>query len=317
MSSIKIERYTSERMQEWNLFNKTSKNSLFLFDRNYMDYHSDRFMDHSLMFFKEELLVALLPMNEKDGEFISHGGLTYGGFIVDDKMKQSTMLECVELLKDYSKENGIKKIIYKKIPHIFSDQPAEEDEYAIYKCGGRVFKVEPSTAVYLDNPLGMTADRKRKIKKALKEGVEIVESGEREDYGKFIEIQGEILETRHGARIVHTADEMYLLHSRFPEGIKLFYASFEGKMIGGTIVYEYDNAVHTQYMGANDIGRELGALDLAVSSVMDKYKGRKRWLDFGISSEDNGQVFNEGLAWQKEGFGGRTITYRTWELDLR
>ena len=47
---IRIEKYSGEKEDIWNRFNQESKNSLFMFDRKYMDYHSDRFKDHSLMF---------------------------------------------------------------------------------------------------------------------------------------------------------------------------------------------------------------------------------------------------------------------------
>jgi len=53
-----IIRYTSEKVQEWNAFVATSKNGTFLFNRGYMDYHSHRFEDCSLMFFA---MVASLP----------------------------------------------------------------------------------------------------------------------------------------------------------------------------------------------------------------------------------------------------------------
>ena len=47
-----IVRYTADKEAEWNAFVAQSKNGTFLFDRGYMDYHSDRFTDHSLMFFE-------------------------------------------------------------------------------------------------------------------------------------------------------------------------------------------------------------------------------------------------------------------------
>lgn len=34
-----------------------------------------------------------------------------------------------------------------------------------------------------------------------------------------------------------------------------------------------------------------------------------------ISAEDGGRYLNEGLIAQKEGFGGRTVVYETYELD--
>ena len=42
---VSVEQYSSERSAEWNEFVKNSKNGTFLFDRNYMDYHSERFTD--------------------------------------------------------------------------------------------------------------------------------------------------------------------------------------------------------------------------------------------------------------------------------
>ena len=48
---FEIVRYTAEKADEWNAFVAESKNGTFLFNRGYMDYHADRFVDHSLMFY--------------------------------------------------------------------------------------------------------------------------------------------------------------------------------------------------------------------------------------------------------------------------
>ena len=78
---INIIRYTSQYKSDWNAFNKSAKNSLFMFDRDYMDYHSDRFEDYSLMIYSDEELIALFPASCHDKMIKSHGGLTYGGII--------------------------------------------------------------------------------------------------------------------------------------------------------------------------------------------------------------------------------------------
>ena len=39
-----IELYTPEQKTNWNVFIENAKNSTFLFNRDYMDYHSDRFL---------------------------------------------------------------------------------------------------------------------------------------------------------------------------------------------------------------------------------------------------------------------------------
>ena len=63
-----------------------------------MDYHSDRFNDHSLLFYHKEKLVALLPANEKEKDVHSHQGLTYGGLIISEHTNAQTVLNIFEEL---------------------------------------------------------------------------------------------------------------------------------------------------------------------------------------------------------------------------
>ena len=308
---ITIKPYLSENKAIWNEFIENSKNGIFMFNRNFMEYHSDRFIDNSLMFFDNDNLIAVLPMNIRDKVLYSHQGLTYGGFITDEKMKQHKMLECFEALKQYMQANNIEKLIYKIIPHIYHKTPAEEDLYALFKNDAKLLKLEPSTTIYLKNPCKMPKGRKAQISRAKREGVEIQES---KDFKTFIDLENKILAEYHDTKAVHTAEELKLLHSKFPEQIKLYTASLNDEMIAGTLIFEYENAVHTQYMASNKISREIGGLDLLIKTLIDKYQNTKMYFDFGISSENNGQILNEGLISQKEGFGGRTVIYMSYEL---
>ena len=221
---IVIRRYTEEDKVFWNDFNKSSKNSIFMFDRNYMDYHKDRFVDHSLMFYDDDKLIALLPMCEKESVLISHGGLTYGGFITGTKMKQHTMNECFEGLIEYARENGFKSLIYKVIPHIYHKQAAEEDKYSLYANGGHLITVDASTYINLSDPLKMPKGRKAQISRAKREGVIIQELINLEDFITFIDLENDVLSARHDTKAVHTGEELKLLHDNFPEGIHLFAA---------------------------------------------------------------------------------------------
>lgn len=313
---IAVKRYSDEMRNNWNQFNADSKNPLFMFDRNYMEYHKDRFLDHSLMFYDEDDLVALLPASEKDNVLISHGGLTYGGFITSNKMKQHTMLDCFTALMSYARDNGIREIDYKLIPHVYHVQPAEEDRYALYVNHAELAKIEASTVVNLTVPLKMPKGRKAQISRAKREGVVIEERTTLADFNQFIDLENGVLESKHDTHAVHTGAELDLLHSRFPENIHLFAAIKNNEMIAGTVIFEYGQTVYTQYMAANDQAREIGALDLTISHVIEQYRASKLWLDFGISTEDAGKVLNEGLISQKEGFGGRTNTYEMWKINL-
>lgn len=58
-----------------------ARNATFLLNRSYMDYHSDRFHDHSLMIFHNNKLYALLLPMRTEMFFYSHQGLTYAGLL--------------------------------------------------------------------------------------------------------------------------------------------------------------------------------------------------------------------------------------------
>lgn len=310
---MEIKKYTAENKQFWNDFVKNSKNGTFMFNRNFMDYHSDRFCDNSLMFYDDDELIAVLPMSLHDNELRSHGGLTYGGFITNEKMKQHKMLECFNLLKQYMNNNNITKLLYKHIPHIYHKQASEEDLYALYRCGAKLNKIEPSTTVCLTNPYKMPKGRKAQVSRAKREGVIIEKS---DDFKTFIKLENEILTEFHNTQAVHSAEELKLLKANFPENIELWVAKLNNNIIAGTVLFIYDNVIHTQYMAANKTAREIGGLDYLIKTLMDTYTPSKQWFDFGISSENNGSLLNYGLISQKEGFGGRTIVYQTWEIDI-
>lgn len=287
-----------------------------MFDRNYMDYHEDRFQDHSLMFYLDDELIALLPMSEKEGVLTSHGGLTYGGFITNSKMKQHIMDDCVEQLVIYAKEKGFHEINYKVIPHIYHEQPSEEDRYALFINGATLAKVEAATVINLDTPLKMPKGRKAQISRAKREGCVVLELKDHKSYEDFIALENEVLSEHHNTHAVHTGDEMNLLHDTFPDNIHLYGVLKEGSIIAGTIIFEYGQVIHTQYMAANEEARRIGALDLTINHVIETYRAGKKWLDFGISTESAGKVLNEGLISQKEGFGGRTNVYEMWEFKV-
>ena len=309
---MQIKKYCDEDKKVWNEFLKNSKNGIFMFNRDFMEYHKDRFTDNSLLFYEEDKLMAIFPASIKDGILSSHGGLTYGGFITNNDMKQHHMNEMFIALKEYAKQNEIKEIIYKNIPHVYHKQPAEEDIFSLYFNKAEILKIEASTVVDLDQPLKMPKGRKAQVGRARREGVEVRESN---DFETFISLENQVL-VRHEAKAVHTPSELHLLQGYFPENIKLLGAFYKGQMIAGTVLFIYENAIHTQYMAANDTAREIGALDLTISSVIENYKTTKKWLDFGISTEDMGHYLNKGLISQKEGFGGRTNIYQTWRVKI-
>ncbi len=310
---LRIEKYNESKKSAWNRLIAGSKNGTFLLDRNYMDYHSDRFEDFSLMFFEDQNLIAVLPANIKDKVLYSHQGLTYGGMIYDDNMKSVKMLEIFNLMVEFLKENQITKLIYKAIPHIYHTIPAEEDLYALFRIGAKLYRRDLSTTIMQSSKMRFERGRRRCIEDARKAGLIIKES---DDFESFFNIMKDVLEKRYNLKPVHSAAEMRLLRDRFPENIH-FYACYENeKMISGSLIFITKKAIHAKYVYSSDDGRSKGANDLMYDFLINEKFCNIEYFDFGVSTENNGLFLNDKLVSQKEMFGGRGICYDFYEKEI-
>lgn len=310
---LEIRRYTPDKQQEWNDFLKRSKNGTFLLDRNYMDYHADRFTDHSLMVYRREKLYALLPGNIAGDVFFSHQGLTYGGLIMSDKTVAAEVVQIFRLLNDLLRKEGIHKVVYKPTPWIYHRQPSEEDLYAVVElCGATISRGLSSTISreYLNKWYRI---RECGVKHAKQYGLTVEET---EDYRPFWQILTNNLQERYGLNPVHTVDEIELLHHRMPNHIRLVVVKEGAETIGGTVLYVSDRVVHSQYIAASPRGKQLHALDMLFDVVIRKSLATHAYFDFGISTEKHGTYLNTQLIYQKEGFGGRGICYDWYEWTL-
>jgi hypothetical protein len=310
---IAVVQYSKEYQRTWNDFVSESKTGVFFFHRDYMDYHSDRFKDNSLLFYREDRLLAMLPANLNEETLYSHQGLTFGGIISPFGMKTSTMIRIFSHLREYASSNGIKKIVYKAVPYIYPTIPSEEDLYALSYFGAKLTRRDVTTTIDLKSRLSFDANRARTIKKAMMKNIVVHEST---DYESFMNILKEVLMTRHNVTPVHSISEIKLLASRFPDRIKLFAAYRGDLMVAGVIAYESSNVAHAQYIASSEEGRQVGALDLLFEHLIDRYQANKRFFDFGISTEKEGHLLNEGLVQYKEGFGGSAVAHDFYELSI-
>ena len=311
---FEIKPYSPEMKSEWDAFVGASKNGLFLFFRDYMDYHHDRFEDHSIVVYRQNKLYALLPVNISHDVLYTHQGLTFGGLIVDEHFTAAESITVFKLINAYLRNEGIRKVVYKAIPWLYHQQPAEEDLYAIYRTtNAKLVARDISTAIRLDMPLACNEMRNRGIKKALHHGIIVEESNRWTD---FWEVLITNLQTKYHVSPVHSLSEIRMLKARFPNNIRLFTAQLGGKVLGGTVVYEYGNVAHTQYISASPEGKKLHALDLLFDKLIHEVYQDKAWFDFGKSTEQQGTILNESLIYQKESFGGRAVCYDWYEWDV-
>ncbi len=311
---FEIIRYSGEQKTAWNQFVSNSKNGTFLFDRNYMDYHSNRFEDNSLMVYRKGKLYSLLPANKVGNVLYSHQGLTYGGLIMNDKV---TVAECVAMfqqLNAYFKESGFEKVVYKPVPFIYHQHPAQEDLYALFRTSNaKIIGRNISSTIIQSDKIKFIESRKSGVRKALLNNITIRQSS---DLRTFWEILDTNLRNKYGVKPVHTLSEIKLLQARFPQNIKLYLAYKDDVALGGTLLYITKPVVHTQYISANIEGKELGVLDLLFDFLINHEYTNYPYFDFGQSTEQMGGLLNESLIFQKEGFGGRGMCYDIYEYEL-
>ena len=312
---FEIRRYTPDCADEWNQFVAESKNGTFLFDRRYMDYHQDRFRDHSLMFYQDGRLLAVLPAHVDGDTLYTHRGLTYGGLVMSPRL---TIVETLALFRELNamlRSEGLKHVVYKAVPWIYHRLSAEEDLYALYhECYARIVARDYSTNIFLGAGMRWERVRRRGVVRAQRAGITVERS---DSFADFWRVLSDNLGTKYGIRPVHTLAEIELLHGRFPDNIVLYQAVRDGQVLGGVVLYLSPPVVHAQYSSATPEGKSLGAIDAIYERIM--HHDYKDWpyFDFGRSTENpDGSGLNEALVFQKEGFGARGLCYDIYEWDL-
>ena len=310
-----IIRYEASMAPMWNEMAGRSRNGTFLHQRGYMDYHSDRFTDCSLVALHKGRPCALLPACVEKDTLWSHRGLTYGGWLVPLKHFDATlMVDIMDRAVDWMKANGISRMVYKAVPHIYHRYPCEEDLYALFRHHASLIETNISTTIDLTCPLPLDRGNKSGANSARKTGIKVGPSDDWEGYWRLL---SSLLDSRYGTRPVHTLDEMRLLQGRFPDNIKLYTATLDGEMLAGVVMYLSQPVAHCQYIGASLHGKESKALTLLFDHLIDLHGQMGfRYFDFGISNEDHGRYLNEGLVRQKSRLGGRGIVYNTFEITL-
>ena len=313
--------YTPDVKQLWDKHIAASRNGTFLFRRNYMDYHSDRFRDCSLVFMKRDKVIACFPANicESEQTVYSHQGLTYGGLIISTEATSAYITEIFHMMMEYYKQKySAKRIIYKPTPYIYHKYPSDEELYVLFAAHAKLVGRGLSSTIDLTCPYPYDKSRRRMLRKSQAAGLSLTISDEEQDIREYWEILNETLQRRHSVVPVHTADELMLLRSRFPENIEFHVCrKADGTMLGGCWLYKCNHTVHAQYLTSSDKGREVGATDFMVNEFINSYKIEFRFFDFGISTEDNGDYLNTNLAYHKEGLGGRGVCYDVYEIEIK
>ncbi|MCM1519930.1 MAG: GNAT family N-acetyltransferase [Lachnoclostridium sp.] len=308
-----ILRYRGEDARLWDKIVSESRQGTMLHFRGYMDYHADRFQDCSLIACRRGKPIAILPANRTDGNLYSHQGLTYGGWLTPKShFDGADMLSLFETWLRWCRDNGINRIFYKPIPHIYHRIPAEEDIYALFRFGASPWVTNLSSVIDMRNMQAINTQQKRYLKKSTSLHPWIRET---QDVAEFMPVLERCLAERHGVVPVHTCGELQQLKDRFPEQIRIFLCGTTAETEAVVCMYDTAGVAHCQYIATTEMGRRNGTLTFLFHHLITETFAGSRYFDFGISNEDAGRILNSGLLHQKTGLGGRGITYSSFILS--
>lgn len=312
MKNYTVKRYQENDYENWNAFIGQAKNATFLFHRDFMEYHSDRFQDFSLIVLDGEKWLGVLPANIVGNQVFSHQGLTYGGLVYNEKVKLASVIEIFRSILLFLNDNKMEKLQLKLIPSIYHIKPAEELNYALFLAEAQLIRRDSMAVLDLSKPYTISKTRKECIRRGMKNNLVIKEEL---DFKLFWEeVLEPNLDKKYKAKPVHCIAEIEMLQRKFPNNIRHFNVYQDDKIVAGTTIFVSENVAHPQYVSGMGNKNELGSLDFLYHHLITSVFMGKRFFDFGISNEDQGKKLNEGLVFWKESFGASIIVHDFYEV---
>jgi hypothetical protein len=315
LENYNVKIYHKKYYNLWNKFVADAKNATFLFHRDFMEYHQDRFHDFSLLVFDDkDALQAILPANYIDNQAFTHQGLTFGGLVLMPKSYFSKTLKIFQSILCFLNQNKIDFLYYKEIPSFYNTYFADEMSYLIFQTKGILIKKELNSVINLQNSILINKGRLQSVKISKKKEYKIKQSKNPKLFWNSVLIP--LLEEKHLTKPTHSLDEIKLLMEKFPNNIQFFEVWENDDLKAGTILFTNNHVIHCQYI-AKTTEKENFALDFLFNDlIFVKYKNY-HIFDFGISNEENGTKVNEGLLYWKESLGGRNICQNLYKIETK
>lgn len=311
---FRINLFSPQWLDRWDEFVWSSNNGTIFHTRKFLSYHpTGRFKDHSLIFLKNDKIVAVLlatlDENESGSLLRSHPGSSFGGLVVPKSLTLKMAFQLVEAILNYAKSIGIQRIELTNPPIFYSERINHYIDFALTKNQFIYRKREVSSFITLDFETvdilsHFKSESRTAVRKAQKLGVVVKESN---DLDSFYKILKKNLKLRHNVQPTHTLDELKLLTKLFPEKIKFYGAFLEKQLIAGVIMFHCNKLVTLAfYISHIEKYQEYRAVNLLFFEIYRlSIEQGFRYLDFGIFTVN--MAPNWGLARFKENFGSMGI----------
>lgn len=313
MKTYHVKKYTKEYYSLWNDFVAHAKNATFLFHRDFMEYHSDRFEDYSLLVFDEkENLKAILPANRVGETVYSHQGLTYGGLVLEKNVKLLEVDSFFGIIMQFLKKEKISILFYKPINSFYQTNKSDEYLFTFFKHKAELVKRELNFCIPFREEFKMSKSKLKHYKKNV--DLEIKKTTNFSDFWQKV-LQPR-LALKHNTKPVHSLEEITLLGKIFPNNIEQYNAYYGDEIIAGITIFKSGKVIKSQYGATTNLGEKLRALDFLYFRLIEQYKEEFDFFDMGTCTEKNTLGYNIGLITQKEELGCSFFNQDTYRVVL-
>jgi hypothetical protein len=298
----------------WNDFVTKAKNATFLFHRNFMEYHEDRFLDYSLIVETENKWVAVLPANSVENQVFSHQGLTYGGLVYDAKLDVEKVRLVVDSVFDFLRKQEKNNLIYKPILPFYTQNSSEEIAYFLFYNNAKLYRKDLNLAIDFTKKWSVSKSKMKHFRRISTLDLEIRQDQNFEVFWNAVLIPR--LKEKHQTKPVHSLAEIKKLAHQFPENIVQYNVYFEDEIVAGITLFHFSNGIKSQYGATTILGEKMRALDFLFITLIEAFKDEVDFFDMGTVTEDNATGYNPGLLKQKEELGCSVYTQDFYTLSL-
>ena len=320
---VRVERYRSELHRElWDEFlPRTACGNLFQ-TRRFLAYHpAGRFEDHSLLFWKGNVLVAVAAGESSDDRWSSHRFVSHAGLAVLPRLSAAGALDIVHGLLAYADANGWHTMTMRFVADALAEHAFTTITWALEVLGFLEDGREMAWCVLpaFDDEEALLSEyhpsARRGIRRAQRAGLRVCRS---DDYVRFWDVLVRNLDTRFGTAPTHSLDEMTRIRTLCDGEVELHVVLDRAdRIVAGTVVFDVSaTGSHCFYFAQDYSTAELRPMPLLMHAINHEYVvRRRRRLNYGVFTARGATELNLSLSRFKSEFASvpsirRRFTWR-------
>lgn len=309
-----VKRYCSDDFALWNDFISQANNATFLFDRNFMEYHSNRFQDFSLLVFEDDILQAVVPANYKDNQFFSHQGLTYGGFVFRNEFPLGQIEVVLSETFNFLQSHGFVQLVIKAMLPFYAPDFLGEMQQVLSNKQAEIIGQKMNLAIDFQSDYTISKSKLKHYRRLQSEALVVKKESDCTVFWQ--EVLEPLLQEKYQTKPLHSLTEINSLQSKFPNNIEQYNVYRDGEILAGITLFKTATVIKSQYGATTENGKKFRALDYLFLYLIDFFKADYHYFDMGTVDDNSELGYNEGLLNQKKELGCSVYSQNIFQIAL-